>query len=227
MARTFMLLFAFTTLLGCGSDELVQVPVHDDVPMSLIPAGEFLMGTDELELAGVMTWVLEHYPTASLEDQKSEIPQHTVYLDAFYLDVYEVTNPLDPHSEKERWEKAYREINLALEGQFPLDDRIREKGQRALNPKRYAGTRPREVRINNDVSDFFSVVEVRSAAIVGLLYKLAKKLFSLELNIRFAKFDRDEEYMSGDFYVRDSLGQKIYDEDRIDTIKHGIMTILK
>jgi UTP:GlnB (protein PII) uridylyltransferase len=70
-------------------------------------------------------------------------------------------------------------------------------------------------------------VEVRSAAVVGLLYELAKKLFSLELNIRFAKFDSDEAYMSGDFYVRDSLGQKIYDEMRIETITHSITAILK
>lgn len=143
------------------------------------------------------------------------------------FDVYEVTNPLDPYSEKEKWEKIYREINLTLKDQFPLDDRIRKKGQRTLNSERYAGIRLREVRIDNGASDFFTVVEVRSTAIVGLLYELAKNLFSLGLNIRFAKFDRDEEYMSGDFYVRDSLGQKIYDETRIETIKHSIMAILK
>jgi len=45
----------------------------DGAPMVLIPAGEFQMG-DSLD---GMSWAL---------------PVHTVYLDAFYMDVYEVTN---------------------------------------------------------------------------------------------------------------------------------------
>jgi len=42
--------------------------------MVLIPAGEFIMGSPEGEGTG------------------DEHPQHTVFLDAFYIDKYEVTN---------------------------------------------------------------------------------------------------------------------------------------
>ena len=143
------------------------------------------------------------------------------------FDVYEVTNPLDPYSEKEKWEKVYQEIDLTLKDQFPLDDRLQKKEDAVMGLETYGKTHIREVRINNEASDFFTIVEVRSAAIVGLLYKLAKNLFSMELNIRFAKFDRDDAYMSGDFYVTDLLGQKIYDEGRINKIQQGIMEILK
>lgn len=45
-----------------------------DAPMVLIPAGEFQMGD------------------AFHEGKSAEIPVHAVYLDAFYMDVYEVTN---------------------------------------------------------------------------------------------------------------------------------------
>ncbi len=44
----------------------------EGVPMALIPAGEFLMGNDNGE--------------------NNERPAHVVYLDSFYMDVYEVTN---------------------------------------------------------------------------------------------------------------------------------------
>ena len=47
--------------------------VVEDTPMALIPAGEFQMGDSVDEIS----WAL---------------PVHTVYLDAFYMDVYEVTN---------------------------------------------------------------------------------------------------------------------------------------
>ncbi len=46
----------------------------DGAPMVLIPQGEFQMGSDTGE--------------------PDELPVHTVYLDAFYMDVYEVTNAL-------------------------------------------------------------------------------------------------------------------------------------
>ena len=44
----------------------------DGTPMVLIPAGEFQMGSDDGE--------------------DNEKPVHTVYVDAFYMDIYEVTN---------------------------------------------------------------------------------------------------------------------------------------
>jgi formylglycine-generating enzyme required for sulfatase activity len=47
------------------------------VEMVLIPEGEFLMGS-----------------TDSSSKEKDEKPQHTVYLDAYFIDMYEVTNAL-------------------------------------------------------------------------------------------------------------------------------------
>ena len=68
--------------LGCGSDE----PENGDTPdsivgkdmaeMVLIPAGEFEMG-DPFD-----------------EGTTYERPVHTVFLDDFYIDVYEVTNAM-------------------------------------------------------------------------------------------------------------------------------------
>ena len=51
-----------------------QISDEKGVKMALIPAGEFLMGSENGE--------------------SNEKPVHTVYLDDFYLDIYEVTNAL-------------------------------------------------------------------------------------------------------------------------------------
>lgn len=65
-------------IIGDKPTEQEQITLPDKItgrnsaPMMLIPAGEFQMGTPDGE-----------------SDEK---PVHTVYLDAFYLDVYEVTN---------------------------------------------------------------------------------------------------------------------------------------
>jgi len=60
-------------LLEKGGTELpTKISPIDGAPMVLIPAGEFQMGSND--------------------GGDSEKPVHTVYLDAFYMDVYEVTN---------------------------------------------------------------------------------------------------------------------------------------
>jgi formylglycine-generating enzyme required for sulfatase activity len=53
--------------------------------MVLIPAGEFLMGS-----ADKPTWILRFFE--SMSEGKDEKPPHKVYLDAYYIDKYEVTN---------------------------------------------------------------------------------------------------------------------------------------
>lgn len=59
----------------------------DGSEMALIPPGEFLMGSGPAEIGALLK---EHPITAKFF--ASEQPQHVVYLDAFYIDKYEVTN---------------------------------------------------------------------------------------------------------------------------------------
>ncbi len=64
-----------------------------DMPdMALIPAGEFDMGTDETEIPGLVEWAKQWYSNPQASQYEDETPRHTVYLDAFYMDKYEVTN---------------------------------------------------------------------------------------------------------------------------------------
>jgi [protein-PII] uridylyltransferase len=96
-----------------------------------------------------------------------------------------------------------------------------------LAKERYLNSGSRKVKINNEASDFFTVIEVSSEEQVGLLYDLAKQVFSIGLDIRFAKVNRDEEKMNGVFYVRDSGGQKIHEDDRIEEIKEGLLSVMQ
>lgn len=70
-------------IIGCGEYDAdlngkPQENNGDDVPMVLIPDGEFQMG------GSFSAW--NYIP------RSAELPVHTVYLDAFYMDIYEVTN---------------------------------------------------------------------------------------------------------------------------------------
>ena len=144
------------------------------------------------------------------------------------FDVYEVTNPPDPYREDETWDKIQRELVLAMEDRLQLGKLLQtKKGKMMLYSGAYQMPTPRKVRINNEISDFFTFIEVNTGVKVGLLYELAEQISSMGLNIRFAKFNRDKEKMTGVFYVRDASGQKIQEENQVEDIRQGILSVLK
>ncbi len=61
--------------------------IIDDMPMVLVPAGEFIMGSNRTDTEGLQQRY--GFPAPLFLD---EHPQHTVYLDAFKIDAYEVSN---------------------------------------------------------------------------------------------------------------------------------------
>jgi len=79
-----------------GANYRIRVTADDgyvDMPdMALIPAGEFEMGTDETDIPGLVEWTKQWYSDPQASWYEDEAPRHTVYLDAFYMDKYEVTN---------------------------------------------------------------------------------------------------------------------------------------
>jgi len=143
------------------------------------------------------------------------------------FDVYEVTNPLDPFRETEKWDQVQDEIKMVLEDRLPLDDLIREKGRMSLGGEKSWRSRESKVQVDNAASDFFTVIEVSAEDRTALLYELAKALHGLGLDIRFAKVNSDEEKMSGVFYVIDAGGQKIQGPGQIMDIEDKLKSTMK
>jgi len=61
---------------------------NDGAEMVLVPAGEFIMGSNADEIDRL----LQGRTDVKREFFDREIPRHQVYLDAFYIDKHEVTN---------------------------------------------------------------------------------------------------------------------------------------
>lgn len=60
----------------------------DEAVMVYVPAGEFLMGTSDADIE----YYKQIFPLRRITRFDNERPQRTVFLDAFYIDKYEVTN---------------------------------------------------------------------------------------------------------------------------------------
>ena len=67
----------------CTPTETPSAPAD----MLLVPAGEFLMGSTNADIDQAQAW-----SSKSRREFEDEFPQHSVYLDAYYIDRFEVTN---------------------------------------------------------------------------------------------------------------------------------------
>ena len=89
--RIMVVIAAIVLISGCVGDDPVSDDDEEDIDteeMVLIPAGEFLMGSSEEDVE----WFLQEFTYRRPSRFADEQPQHTVYLDAFYIDKYEITN---------------------------------------------------------------------------------------------------------------------------------------
>ena len=96
-----LILFLTGLVLGCAPEATIEKhpqrfrssPRIDYHHMVLIPSGEFLMGSTPENVKQAKTLFREETGREPLDIWfEDETPPHTVYLDAFYIDKYEVTN---------------------------------------------------------------------------------------------------------------------------------------
>ncbi|MEG6506482.1 bifunctional uridylyltransferase/uridylyl-removing protein GlnD [Nitratidesulfovibrio sp. 1201_IL3209] len=155
-----------------------------------------------------------------------------VWSDGTVLDVFHVTAPPDPLYARDFWGKVRGAIHFALTGKLSLDYRLEQA--RASNALKHevpsvlldAVRRPPEVRIDNELSDFHTVVEVFAPDRPALLYDVARVLQALQLDILFAKIATLGNRTSDSFSVRTVYGQKITDEQQMDEVRAALLHVV-
>ncbi len=148
--------------------------------------------------------------------------------DGTAVDIFKVTAPPDRYRSKEIWERVKRDFKEIAEGKLSLEARIKEKATpsilTALNTK---PSLPPKVVVDNRSSDFFTLIEVFADDRVGLLYRITKALFDFELDIRIAKIATKGDQVADVFYVRDLLGRKVANEERVRRIEETLESKLQ
>jgi [protein-PII] uridylyltransferase len=85
---------------------------------------------------------------------------------------------------------------------------------------------PNNVRVNNELSDDYSVVEVFTVDQRGLLYRLARALHDTKLVIHFAKIGTHLDQVVDVFYVTERDGQKPESEERLAAIREALVNAI-
>jgi [protein-PII] uridylyltransferase len=143
--------------------------------------------------------------------------------DGTALDLFRVTGPSDPIHPQETWQRVRRDLKSTFGGKLSLTYRLREKARPAISLDARKPSRPPKVIVDNQSSDFFTLVEVFADDRVGLLYDITRTLFEMRLDIRIAKIATKVDQSADAFYVRDLDGQKLEDPAQVEELRAALI----
>ena len=143
------------------------------------------------------------------------------------VDIFAVTKPLDTIYPDQTWGKIEHDFKSTLSGKLSLPYRISQKSTPSILAGPAKPLKPPEVVVDNDSSDFFTIIEVFATDHVGLLYQITRTLFDMRMDIRVAKIGGKGDQIADIFYVHDLDGQKIDDKIQVKEIKKALLHQLK
>ncbi|RLB80316.1 MAG: hypothetical protein DRH15_07685, partial [Deltaproteobacteria bacterium] len=147
--------------------------------------------------------------------------------DGTAVDLFQVTGPLDKIHPERTWEKLRKDLGQVFEGKVSLSLKLKGKSSPSLLSKSFRPPKEPHVIIDNEASDFFTLIEVIANDRVGLLYSITKILFELQLDVCIAKIATKADQVADVFYVRDFLGQKVESKERVKEIRSALLAELR
>jgi [protein-PII] uridylyltransferase len=125
-----------------------------------------------------------------------------------------------------RLQEFKKDLKKIVSGEVPLKDllfeRIESNGIRQKIIPRVSA----EVKINNQDSDFYTIVEITGEDRLGILYEIAQALTNHGCDIHFARISTLGNRIVDVFYVQDEWGEKIEEKQKTDRLKQILLNRL-
>ena len=125
-----------------------------------------------------------------------------------------------------RLQQFKKDLKKIVSGEAPLKDlhleRIESNGIKQKVIPRVSG----EVKINNQDSDFYTIVEITGEDRLGILYEITQALTDHGCDIHFARISTLGNRIVDVFYVQDEWGEKIEEKQKRDRLKQILLNRL-
>jgi [protein-PII] uridylyltransferase len=135
-----------------------------------------------------------------------------IALDEFFV-VDAITGNLADETQHEKFETLLAKV--LVKGDIDLADQIRrQKISRPLFQAYVGESLPTQIRLDNDVSETRTLIEIETEDRIGLLYVIAQTLAELQLDISAARIVTEKGAAIDSFYVHEIGGGKILSPER-------------
>ncbi|WP_373501985.1 [protein-PII] uridylyltransferase [Desulfococcus sp.] len=142
------------------------------------------------------------------------------------LCIFTVTPPPDPLFEDDRWHRAAQELSAVVSGKLDIRQAIGENASSMPAPAACPLGPPDRIHVDNAASGDFTIIEVHTRDMPGLLYRLTRTLFQCGLDIWSAQIATRSDQVVDVFYVRDFDGRKIASQAEIERVRARIASVL-
>jgi [protein-PII] uridylyltransferase len=138
-----------------------------------------------------------------------------VALDTFYVE--------DATAEAERRLEQFKDdLENILSGKASLKDLISQRKETNWVQQKVIPKVSPEVKVNNQDSDFYTIIEVTGEDRLGILYEITQALTDHGCNIHFARISTLGNRILDVFYVQDEWGEKIGEKQKVDNLKQTL-----
>ncbi len=144
--------------------------------------------------------------------------------DGVVVDTFQVADP-DYQGEPpaERRESVADTITDVLTGRLSIDTVMRRGVRLSLGRSLPAHRQPAEVRIDNETSDRFTILDVFADDRQGLLYVITNAIFQLGLSVHASRISTRLDQVADVFYVTGVDGKKVEEAGRLESIRASIL----
>ena len=130
-------------------------------------------------------------------------------------------------SDDTKWQKLEQDVKDVIQGRESLKNLLESRlGPTLLKPKT-ARRFPTKIHIDNDLSAFYTVIDVYAHDRVGLLYHITSALEAMGLYVNISKIATKVDQVTDTFYVRDIFGHKITSQERLQRIRSTMLGVIE
>jgi [protein-PII] uridylyltransferase len=127
------------------------------------------------------------------------------------LDVLKVERLIDPLDAEGLWERIRLDLEACLKERPHLGELLAERRKPSILQRKYLPRKEDRVVINEEASDFYTIIEVYTWDRPGILHAITDTFYTLGISIRLAKISTPGAQVADVFYVTDTDGAKLMD----------------
>jgi [protein-PII] uridylyltransferase len=141
------------------------------------------------------------------------------------LDIFKVIAPKDHLYEDKMWQKIDAKIQDSLSSDLQIHQTLAEQAAQVSWDRRLKHASAK-IRIDNQLSAFYTIIEVFAQDRPGLLFGITDTLYRSGYNIYFAKIATQGDQVVDIFYIKDLNGHKIQSNEQRQSLKQKISDII-
>lgn len=142
------------------------------------------------------------------------------------LDILIVERLPDPLHADVLWDRVKADLMKVLQNPSFLDELLAGKRKPSLLQNKCIPRKSDRVLIDEEASDFYTIIEVYTWDRPGVLHAITHTLYQLEVSIQLAKISTPGAQVTDVFYVTDLSGNKLNDYDLHEKIRECLLACL-